>query len=471
MLLLALHGMLLAAPSMGYRLVALDMDGTALNRDHRLSEYSLRTLRSLSARGVSVALCSGRSIMAIQEHAAELALPEGLPVVSFNGACGLLASGPSWLSDADAMFTTPVPEEVVPTVLEVCEDAGLMVQYYVGNDIYVVCKNDEHVALTKKYVQLTGVPAHVYVESYEEAKAKGPPYKMLVMIDESRVDATLALLQEKLPKGCVKLIRGSPPFFVEVLHPEVDKGEGLKRLCEGLRIPLDDVVAFGDGDNDIEFCQMAGLGVAMSNARDTLKEVACRITERSHEDDGVAHALEQMEANGELSVIAPRVVALRDAKPDEPSVTIRRVQPADVAALREKVLWPGQPEKCVLPEDESSNAIHLAALAETDSPGVGLPSSRVVGVLSLFLQSAEQPQMAQFRKLATDPDWRSRGIGRSLISTAVAEARREKASNLVCDAREPQLGFYESLGFARSGEPFAKYGSSGEMYVRMNLDL
>ena len=94
MLILALHGLLLAAPSLGYRLVALDMDGTALNREHRLSEHSLRTLRSLSARGVSIALCSGRSIQAIQEHAAHLALDEALPVVAFNGACGLLASGP-----------------------------------------------------------------------------------------------------------------------------------------------------------------------------------------------------------------------------------------------------------------------------------------------------------------------------------------------------------------------------------------
>ena len=80
----------------GARLVALDMDGTALNRDHQLSATTIDTLRDLSARGMLVALCSGRSNAAIQAHATELALQRSLPIVSFNGACGLLAEGPGW---------------------------------------------------------------------------------------------------------------------------------------------------------------------------------------------------------------------------------------------------------------------------------------------------------------------------------------------------------------------------------------
>ena len=357
---------------------------------------------------------------------------------------------------------------------------SVLVQYYVGNDIFVVCKTDEHVALTKRYVELTGVPAHKYVKSYDEGIARGAPYKLLVMTADAEVDATLALLESKLPTDCVKLIRGSPPFFVEVLHPCVDKGQGLRQICEGLRIPLGEVVAFGDGDNDIEFLQNAGLGVAMSNARPTLKAVAGRLTDRSHEEDGVALALRQMEAAGELAVTAPRTVALRAARGSAdkdcslpPKLVIRRVRSAEVIALRERVLWPGRPDLCFLAEDDAPHAIHLAAIDEPASGG-GLAASRILGVLSLFVPDGDDGQpgaTAQFRKLATDPEWRSRGIGSALISTAAAEARCAGASTLVCDARRHQAPFYEALGFAMVGEPFAKYGDEGDMYVRMAVAL
>ena len=81
-------------------------------------------------------------------------------------------------------------------------------------------------------------------------------------------------------------------------HPQVNKGEGLRRMCSRLGVPLEQVVAFGDGDNDIEFVQAAGRGVAMANARPTLREVADRVTARTHDEDGVAHELLRMELAG-----------------------------------------------------------------------------------------------------------------------------------------------------------------------------
>jgi hydroxymethylpyrimidine pyrophosphatase-like HAD family hydrolase len=103
---------------------------------------------------------------------------------------------------------------------------------------------------------------------------------VLVMGDD--VDSTLTSLQAELPLGDATLIRGTPPFFVEILHPDVHKGAGLCRLCEALRVPLGAVVAFGDGDNDVEFVQAAGLGYAMANARPTLKAGACGAVSSAH---------------------------------------------------------------------------------------------------------------------------------------------------------------------------------------------
>ena len=88
-------------------------------------------------------------------------------------------------------------------------------------------------------------------------------------------------------------------------------------------------------------------------------------------------------------------------------------------------------------------------------------------MLSLFM--SEDGETAQFRKLATHPEYRSRGIGSALVSTAAAEARLAGAKTLVCDARQKQSGFYERLGFSKEGEPFSKYGE--ELYVRMVRSL
>eukprot|EP00966_Prymnesium_polylepis_P331823 7387388-Prymnesium_polylepis.1 len=248
-----------------YRMLALDMDGTLLNQRHELSHASVATLQSLAARGIDIALCSGRSAPAMQAAAAELDLCRPMPVVSYNGALGLLARAPNWTQGAAELFTSPVPDDAVEAVLRVAEEHGLLVQYYVGDHTHVVCRTPEHTALTERYVELTGVAAHKYDQSYTAARALGLPYKLLVMGDA--VDDNLALLERVLPTGLAKLIRGTPPFFVEVLHPLVDKGEELRQMCRATDVSIDRVVAFGDGDNDVEFIKLAGLGYAMSNAR------------------------------------------------------------------------------------------------------------------------------------------------------------------------------------------------------------
>lgn len=226
----------------------------------------------------------------------------------------------------------------------------------------------------------------------------------------------------------------------------------------------------------------------MANARpgSPLWEVAGRTTDASNDDDGVALALRAMEARGELATCAPRAVRRADASdpsaaPSGARVTVRRAAAEEVVDLRERVLWPGRPEMCRLAEDAAPEAVHLVAVADDDGVGDGVGSgdggAAALGVLSLFLPrrpecgTAEEPcGRAQFRKLAVDPTCRGRGIGRTLVDVAAAEARTAGAATLFCHAREPQAGFYELQGFERCGEPFRKY-EGGDMYVEMEAAL
>ena len=84
----------------------------------------------------------------------------------------------------------------------------------------------------------------------------------------------------------------SEPFFIEVMPLRVDKAASLDRLLARLHMRASDVIACGDGFNDVSMIRFAGLGVAMANAQDAVKREADYIT-LSNDEDGVAHVIEK----------------------------------------------------------------------------------------------------------------------------------------------------------------------------------
>ena len=251
-------------------------------------------------------------------------------------------------------------------------------------------------------------------------------------------------------------------------------GEGLRRMCDALHLDLESCVAFGDGDNDIEFVKIAGLGVAMKNARPTLKEVADRITEATNDENGVAKELHRLEEEGRFFTTAPRNVVLKHKSKNLLRAMVVRAETSDVVPLREIVMYPGRKDMCILDEDDG--AIHLAARAprgdaqSVDCDGDGVSSSdataAIVGVITLVLKG----DRAQFRKLAVLPDWQGIGVGSALISVAAAEATVAGCKRLFCHARLNAEQFYAKLGFARRRDPFNKYGKEIS-HVEMEIVL
>ena len=82
------------------------------------------------------------------------------------------------------------------------------------------------------------------------------------------------------------------PFFLEILPPGIDKAYGLEKLIYTLGMQREEVIACGDGYNDITMLQFAGLGVAMENAQEATKKAADYIT-LSNDEDGIAHVIEK----------------------------------------------------------------------------------------------------------------------------------------------------------------------------------
>jgi len=301
---------MLASSGLAMKMVALDLDGTLLNGAHQVSASSRSKLAELAELGVLIVVASGRSGPAMYPLIEALALPQLQTfAVAYNGACCF--EFPRGFNHKQQQHeggaALPLPggkkkifgesflaETTAKTILRFAEARGLLAQVYVGNDIFVNCKSDDHRQFTRRYAELTGCD-HRQTDEYPTNAV----LKLLLMTDDP--DAVVADLKrhDDITQSA-HVVRGSPPFFVELLRRDVCKGNGLRSLCHKLGVDLDDVIAFGDGENDLEFLQLAGLGVAMRNGRDVVKEAADRVTDEDNDHDGVARFLTKLQAEGIL---------------------------------------------------------------------------------------------------------------------------------------------------------------------------
>lgn len=171
-------------------------------------------------------------------------------------------------------------------------------QIYDSNSdtVYAAPVTDEHRRLLAKYAYLVGKD-QVLLSDYNEALNNFDSTKVLIMTDETEKALTSA--SSEFSAEDIHMIRGSPdPFFVEFLRPDVCKGNGVKAVCDYLGIGLENVAAFGDGENDKEMLELAGIGVAMKNAKDAAKASADIVLDWNNDEDGVALQLEAFKANG-----------------------------------------------------------------------------------------------------------------------------------------------------------------------------
>jgi hypothetical protein len=260
-----------------------DLDGTVLGPDLSLSPRTRAAFATLAARGCLPVVATGRILEAARPFAEALGV--SAPLITYNGA---------WVrctrTESDLLHR-PVPAETAAEVRAALERAGLHVNVFVDDRVYMRAPSPEGDA----YVRHARI-APIYCGDWA-ALAGRAPTKVLAIGPAARVTAVLAELRERFA-GRVWLTP-SMPTFLEVVHPSVNKGAALAHLAARYGIDAGEVVAVGDGLNDAEMLAWAGLGVAMGNAPPELKRLADRVT-GSVEEDGVAALIEGLIAEGRL---------------------------------------------------------------------------------------------------------------------------------------------------------------------------
>lgn len=264
---------------MKYKLIALDIDGTLLNSSRQLTSEVKKAIKRAKDKGIKVVLCTGRPLKGVQEYLDELNLREkGDYAATFNGAL---------IQDT---FTENPVSHLTLTYMDLIDLYNLSLKigsrshFYDTKKLYTFNKDVSDYTVYESY--LTG--AHLNVTSPEEI-SKDIDVSKFMMIDHPEI---LDECISKIPKEYYEkyTIVRSTPFFLEILNKDANKGSGISLLANKLGIKQEEVICVGDAGNDKHMIEYAGLGVAMGNATDDIKDLADYIT-LSNDDDGVAHVI------------------------------------------------------------------------------------------------------------------------------------------------------------------------------------
>lgn len=262
------------------RLIASDLDDTLLNEKSDLNPRVVKALKAAMAAGCGVALCSGRMLEATRPLAERIGV--NAPMLLYNGA---------WAYDLrtdETIFAQRLPFETALGIVELAERMGYYIQAYPGMGYY--CKKVTE--YTRRYaasirVEATpvGVPLSQWMREHPSDMQK------LLLIDTPEgTDQAQAALRAAYPQGASFL--KSKPQYIEIAPEGVDKGHALMKLVAHLGLRPDEVMAFGDGQNDVSMITAAGTGVCMQNGCPEAKAAADLIAPPNTED-GVAQVIEE----------------------------------------------------------------------------------------------------------------------------------------------------------------------------------
>jgi Cof subfamily protein (haloacid dehalogenase superfamily) len=259
-----------------YKLVAIDLDGTLLNNSGQLSERHIKAVKKARAAGVHVVIATGRYYMQTERIIKELEF-DGI-LITNDGA--VIIENKTKEIIHEHSFTI---EEVSP-LIHYCRQNQIHFSVTTAFNYYVEIMSKYHVDKCKQYE--ISYKTHHDVMQLKETVMK------FTVDDEQRINGWQNI---NLPSN-IK-IRANAEFFREYVHQNTSKTNGLIKVLDFYGINPSEIIAIGDFYNDLDMIEYAGLGIAMGNAPDDVKERANDVT-LSNDDDGVYHALEKHLFNG-----------------------------------------------------------------------------------------------------------------------------------------------------------------------------
>lgn len=259
---------------MKYKLMAVDMDGTLLNRDGVITPVTVAAIREAVQSGLLFTLSTGRPIMGVEDYLPLLS--PGAPVITYNGAMIVRAD------TREVLFEQPLSPADAMTILTLGRALDTTMCIWSCNRLYCNVINER----VRAYQKISKREPILFTDDAELAAQK------IIKILYYDTPERLAEIQNTLkhvPLGETSYCT-SQPIFLEFFSKQASKALALERIGALYGIDRTEMIAVGDGHNDLSMIEYAGLGVAMANASPDVLRAADAVT-ASNQDDGVAQVL------------------------------------------------------------------------------------------------------------------------------------------------------------------------------------
>jgi Cof subfamily protein (haloacid dehalogenase superfamily) len=279
-------------------LVTFDLDGTLLDHSGQPAPSGLAALRELIDKGILFASISGRSVRrSLQPLAAHPDLTRRMHVCGYNGAVGV---GPGEEGQRSLLYAHRLPAKVFLELIDFGSERKFNLTY---------CRCEESgQGLVEEYRFLCDIqddgssidwrgPGYAHdpklIENIRSGQF-GPPPKIMFLVDPTLQERVLGELEERFG-DCIYVawaVRG----VIEIMPPEANKGVALQALAEAISVPIDRIMAIGDGNNDLPMLKRAGLGLLMGNAEEEVQKAIFGTDIRlapPFAEDGFARSLRQ----------------------------------------------------------------------------------------------------------------------------------------------------------------------------------
>ena len=260
------------------KLVLVDIDGTLLDSNHRVSQRTVEAISKLEEHGILFGIATGRTPFAVRHLVSDWNIAQYTDLImGFNGGCTLNMKN----NQLDSCYL--LDGKYIREIKEDFKAFKINMALYDEESCHALWEDERVLGISKgnkiEFVvdDLTG---------YETKQIN----KLLFVGTKEQIDECEAYYNEHIHTSHYRAVR-STPTLLEFLNPDLSKSKGIEVICDHLGITMENVLTFGDELNDLEMIRDC-VGVAMGNANPKIKEIARYITD-SNNDSGIATFLEE----------------------------------------------------------------------------------------------------------------------------------------------------------------------------------